>query len=385
MQSKFMLKTAVAAFVMATMSLSVQALQTYDSPMTKPINGFMPFIPSVGPYLFRDDVQYLASENNNVKTQIKVGDILRVPTSLEEAAYSKYYQWADKDSIGSVGEDSDVEDKEKINLDFEWYRLPVGATTIDPENDTKIESTTGLLGNEKNVSGPTYQVSEDDVGYQIGFRIKAWSERGIPNEGVYLDVVNVAYLGKQTGPTDPSQPPGTPGPGDKEEHPDIKDKPVGIDDEFRIVIKDITNGEVGAPVIGINDTIYVTHKYKAEVTKYDPQTKEYKDATEEYKDYLTWNVYQDDGTPVYEYLTSKGQISNIPTDPTAFANFDPIKTPFIYNDEDKAEIIAKFATKNDSTVFAIQDTNDNALPKTKSIEPNFSEQGLKLKVRLLVD
>lgn len=376
--------------VLATVSSFTQAAQLYDSDYTNQIHGFMPIIPSVGPYLFQAEnptVIYKASENGNIKAEVKVGDKLTVPTSLKEEAYNLYYSWADADGVGQY---SDIEDKENINLSFEWYLVKDGSSKIIPDvSAEKLQPEDGVLTDSSEL-GPTYIVGPEAVGKKIGFRIKAYSQRGLPKEGIYLDVPNIAYLGQQIGSTDPSVLPETVQPDADDEstkHPDIADKTVNKGDDYIIRIKDITQGEAAGKWLQATDPIYVTHIYKAYVQKWDEETNRYQESTESLEQYITWNLYlkNDVGpsTPIYEYMTAKGVINNIPSNPAELAAFDLSKNVFTYDDQDKAEIAARFVEGNNQ-VFKIQNTNSDALPKTKVTPENYSEQNLELKVKLIV-
>ncbi|SET57874.1 hypothetical protein [Thorsellia anophelis] len=390
MKKHIWIKSAITSFILVVLPLSVNAAQIYDSEITTPINGYRPYLPSVGPYLYQQanpDVIYKAIENDGQKVQVKAGDTLRVPTYLIDDAYSVYYTWADLDSTNTA---SDIEDKEQINLTFEWYLLEANSTEIKPgENATLLTSDDGVVNDDGEI-GPSYTVGLNAVGSQIGFRIKAWSERGLPKEGVYLDVPNIAYLGKQTSPVDPSLPPVTkvPEPGlEEDKHPDIEDKVVGMDNEFIVKIYDITDGEEKAVLLEEDTPIYVTRTYKASVEKWDAVSLDYVDKTAEYEDFLTWSLYEvqdsNETTPVYEFMTANGMINNIPTEAKALKAFSPLETPFTYDAVDLAEIKAKFI-KGDNTVFKLQDTNQDALPQAATLAPNFSEQSLQLKVRLVL-
>lgn len=390
MKKHIWIKSAIASFVLAVLPISLNAAQIYDSQITTPIHGYRPYLPSVGPYLYQEanpDVIYKAIENDGQKVQVKAGDTLRVPTYLAENAYSAYYTWADLDSTPTA---SDIEDKEQINLTFEWYLLDANATEIKPgENARLLTAADGVVQDDGKI-GPSYTVGLNAVGSQIGFRIKAWSEKGLPTEGIYLDVPNIAYLGKQTSPTDPSLPPITeiPDPGvEEDKHPDIEDKVVGMDNEVIVKIYDITEGESKAVLVDEDTPIYVTRIYRAAVERWDAKSLAYVDKTSEYEDFLTWSLYEGqdpaDAKPVYEFMTANGRINNIPTDAEALKVFNPLNTPFTYDSIDQAAIKAKFI-EGDNTVFKVQDTNQDALPKAAALAPNFSEQSLKLKVRLVL-
>lgn len=357
-----------------------QAAQIYGSVFTQPINGFMPYFPSVGTQLFQvagGGKPYLASENGDQKAVIKIGDTLRVPTNLQEAAYNQYYSWADADGAGQY---SDQEDKANINLSVEWYLLEQGETTINPGVNARLLTATDGVSTATgttatNSQGPGYTVGIIALDKQIGFRIKAYSTRGVPNEGVYLDVPNVAYLGKQViDPTDPSIPPQTVVPDEQAQHPDIENKPVAPGADYIVEVIDLkTNQLIG------NNLAYVNREYQAVIKVLNADKTAYEDKTEEYKKYLTWSIYSGNSAAGFqsqvEHMTYQG-LMQLTGDLEAF---DPDKATFTAD----AKVQARF-TRQDNTVFKTQDVNENTLDQLLNLPPHFSDQGLVLKVNLIL-
>ncbi|SET16111.1 hypothetical protein [Thorsellia anophelis] len=356
------------------MSTPVMAAQVFNSGYTQEIHGHMPYFSSIGAILYQatNGAVYDAAANEGAKAVIKVGDTLRVPTHIEEAAYNQFYTWADADGTGTVG---DTEHKANINLSFEWYLLESGATTIVPGVNAKLLTTSDGVTVDTARNGAGYVVGVDALNKQIGFRVKAYSVKGVPNEGVYLDVPNVAYLGQQViDETDPSVPPTAVPPGPETENPNIDNKPVAPGAKYIVDIIDVkTNQPLG------NNKVYVNREYKAVIRALNEAQTGYDDVTETMEKYLTWSVYSGNSQSGYvaqvENMTHQGLL-NITGD---INDFDPDSPT--YTEDTKVQ--SRF-TSGDNTTFKTQDLNANALDQVMNLPPHFSEQGLQLRVNLIL-
>ncbi|MFC0178734.1 hypothetical protein [Thorsellia kenyensis] len=372
MKRNYFKKTAVALAVFTSfMASPVFAAQVFKSTYTQPIEGFPPIIKSVGAqlYLQEDPTKPYEGGTDKPSVTIRVGDIVRVPTHLKEEAYSKFYEVYDLDK--------DTEDKKNIVLNFEWYLLDEGATKIDA-SAKKLGVKDGVSGNPNDL-GQSYVVGPDAIGKQIGFRIKPYTQIGLPLEGTYLDVPNIAYLGGQDYPVDeegnpiPDLPPV-----DKpeESNPAIEDKPVVPGKQYLVQIFDVkTQENLGG------QKVFVNREYGARVLVLNEESNSYEDKTDEYKQYITWNLYYTDSNghnKRAEYMTAKGYM-NVPSDEEALKDFNPDEATY----QPDASVQARFVNQ-DNTVFKTQVNNEGTIDALKTQGPNFSDQGLNLRVNLVL-
>lgn len=154
---------------------------------------------------------------------------------------------------------------------------------------------------------------------------------------------------------------------------------IETNEKYQIQIFDTVTNKV----LLENEDAFVNREYTVKIGVWNETTQQYEDQTESLNDYITWSLYQFDESgnviDIVKHMTANGYM-NVPEESEKLAAFDPNAEGIFTKDEN---IQNRFTMGNNMT-FKTQENNENTVNILKDKGPNFSEQGLKMRVYLVL-
>ncbi|SET16085.1 hypothetical protein [Thorsellia anophelis] len=383
---KMLFKPALIAMVISTSvftSFSYAALTPYESSTSKQVEGLEPIIPSIGTVIFKQKtgIPYEASKNNGVKTQPQVGDKLYVPVDVLESVKAQYPDAYSADIYTFLDWDGDIENARQMGYEVSWYVLDAEDTSTNLDGKTPVQTN---VFSDRN--GVPYELSPDDLGKKIAFRVTPLTTNGTPNKGQPLDVMDISKLAGQKYPEgpdgrpDPNLPPVIDETKPETEHPNIDAPIVNVGNERYDVAVYNAKGERVDNAAGA--VPYINTTYHVVVRKLNEDKTGYVDVTEQddIKNNIVWRMYNPALTGEQSLVVNTGiaeaavgdeaELEALRKTPDFTVKFSP--------DGDAIET----RLGEDTTTFTTQLKNINGLYQDA---PNFSEQGLTLRAVLVAD
>lgn len=368
------LKVSLLSLAIMGFTTSAFAATTLTSqPLTgTAIKGYIPHINSIGTRVVLGGQK---DANGNLLS-VNVGDVIEVPTYLTAdelvamGLQTEHFDFGDLDgdAPASLGKDflDTAGNSHTGTQEFliEWYAItPKDAKAWDAVaswNDVDATVLPGAFYQENTVS-KALVIPAEAGGKRIGFKATPVSEFGLPNKGVPIYAWDLNKFWKQNPPNKPGDcllandecsdkdNQGTPNGENANGGGGVIGTPDGVVNIFN------ADGTLVKP----NDSLFVNSTYYATIQVKDGEN--YREPTEDELKSLKWYVTDETGTPVATYTAAdstrvKGTAAEAKS-PTGFNKYE----------------------------FSTQTKNTDAADLLKNREPNFSEQGLSLKVEIEVD